>query len=135
MKKLLILVALLSATAIAGERYIIIAARDDLTNADKLKIRDKIKELPRHDWHNIERMTDMPQYRSIANTNITWRIICLDRAKHSSPWPKIPWTKEQYEAWKDNNLAAPNKVQVRKSEDPQAELTAAGLEPMPSVKP
>jgi len=135
MKTLLILLVLISATAIAGERYIIIAARDDLTNADKLKIRDKIKELPRHDWHNIERMTDMPQYRSIANTNITWRIICLDRAKHSSPWPKIPWTKEQYEAWKDNNLAAPNKVQVRKSDDPTAELTAAGLEPMPSVKP
>jgi hypothetical protein len=76
-------------------------------------------------------MSDMPQWRTVANTNITWRILCLDATKPGSPWPKIPYTAEQFEAWKDANLSQPAKLQARKGDNPEQVLRNAGLEPVP----
>jgi hypothetical protein len=116
-----------------ADHYIILALRDDASSADKIQVRDKIKELPSINWHNIERMADMPQWRTAANPSVTWRILCLDATKPGSPWPALTITADQFTAWKAANLSEPAKLQARKGDDPEQILRAAGLEPVPAT--
>jgi len=115
MKKLLMLLCLVSVSALAGGRYVYIGIRDDMSNANKLKCLRKVEQIIGDNvdvwsitnkasaigvWHSL------PEWYVTAHTNITLHILCVDYLKPNSPSPPLTVTVAQFESWTMSNLGS-----------------------------
>ena len=112
--------------------YIAIAARTDIAQEDKTKVKLKLK----NDFSDVTEInvSDLPLWRQIADHSKEWRVVCF--AVDVGTVKKLGLSKADIDTWKQNQLTNPNRVQVLAcGMNPKADLEASGIEPIPVVFP
>jgi hypothetical protein len=129
MRRLIVLLVLLAMPILADD-YIVLWLNTAASNADKITVRDGLYTLL-NDRSKIT-ATELPQWRLIANTNIVgW--VCVINTNNLTLLgaDQTKLTLAKLNQWKTNNMANPNHLQWRRSDNPIQTLTDAGLEPVP----
>lgn len=101
--------------------------------SDRLAIRDAIYSRFGGSGTDSQRiaLTELPQWRSTANTNIVGWVLTIDEgwlAKRG-----VTYRTNGITQWKTGHMQNQNHLQVRRGDNPEAVLRAAGLEPMPTT--